>query len=98
MEKEVGSGGVAKEDEDRSTEKRCRRGLLGVSLTLKGHKLIETRGGRETKDKIQLGLPEMTENIRTRASAGDDNFKIVALQQLKFHKGKIIKPGLGNLT
>ena len=34
--KEVGRGGVAREEEDRSTEKGCRRGLLGVSLTLKG--------------------------------------------------------------
>ena len=61
--------------------------MLGVSLTLRRHKLIETRGKRETKDKIQLGLPEMAENIRTRASAGDEHFKIVELQQLKFHKG-----------
>ena len=80
MAKEVGSGGVAKEDEDRSTEK-------GVSLTLRGHKLIETRGRREAKDEIQLGLPGMAENIRTRASAGDESFKIVEHQQLKFHKG-----------
>ena len=60
----------------------------GCLVDLKGHKLIETRGRRETKDKIQLGLPEIAENIRTRASAGDENFKIVELQQLRFHKGK----------
>ena len=91
-EEEDGEGGGERRSSKRRGRKvngkRCRRGLLGVSLTLKGHKLIETRGRRETKDKIQLGLPEIAENIRTRASAGDENFKIVELQQLKFHKGK----------
>ena len=80
MTKEVGRGGVAREEEGRSTEKGCRRGLLGVSLTLKGHKLIETRGRRETKGEIHVGLPGIAENIRRERWRGGKIVKIVEHQ------------------
>ena len=86
--------------ERRSSKRRRRRSTeketaepAGCLVDLKVHKFIEARGRRETQGEQissikEVREPEKAENIRKRASAGGENFKIVELQQLKFRKGK----------